>query len=195
MRIPKQWWWSLAVVWAAPAMAAQPLSLQQAAERFLTWHHSAAVRGAPDAQALKALQPVLTPALHCLLQQADVLRSAVAKARPEDKPPFVEGDMFSSLWEGPSAFRLASVDSQRHTARVQVRFVHAPGGDQAPVVWQDALHLQRTDSGWRVADVEYLGKWDFAPKGRLRAGLVAALGERDPAAPAVPAAVKACLQL
>ena len=76
-----------------------------------------------------------------------------------------------------------------------MRFVHAPGGDQAPAVWQDALHLQRIPSGWRVADVEYLGTWDFAPKGRLRAGLVAALGERDPAAPAVPAAVKACLQL
>jgi hypothetical protein len=186
--------WCVAL-WAGAVQATQPVSLQLTAERFLKWHQSAAARGAPDAQALKALQPVLTPALHCLLQQADVLRSAIAKARPDEKPPFVEGDMFSSLWEGPSAFRIASVESQRHTARVLVRFVHAPGAGQAPVVWQDALHLQRTASGWRVADVEYLGKWDFAQKGRLRAGLVAALGERDPAAPAVPAAVKTCLHL
>ncbi len=182
-------------VWAGAAPAAQPPSLQEAAERFLQWHQSAAVRGAPDPQALLALRPMLTPALHCVLQQADGLRRAVAQARPDEKPPFVGGDLFSSLWEGPSAFRIASVHSQRHTARVLVRFSYAPGADQAPVVWQDALHLQRTASGWRVADVEYLGQWDFAQKGRLRGGLVAALGERDLAAPAVPAAVKACLRL
>ena len=194
MNLRKQWWcWAL--VWATPTMAAPPPTLQQAAERFLAWHQSAGVRGAPDAQALKALQPLITPALHCLLQQADALRSATAQARPDDKPPFVGGDMFSSLWEGPTQHRIESVQPARHSAKVRVRFTHAPSADQAPVVWRDALHLQRTASGWRVADVEYLGHWDFAQKGRLRAGLVHTLSEPDPAAPAMPAAVKACLQL
>jgi len=183
------------VLVAGSAQAAPAVSLQAAAERFLTWHQSAGVRGAPDAQALRALQPLVTPALHCVLQQADGLRSAIAQARPDEKPPFVGGDLFSSLWEGPSSFRIASVQVQRTSARVLVRFTHTPGAGQAPVVWQDALHLQRSAAGWRVADVEYLGQWDFALKGRLRAALVTELGERDPAAPAVPTAVKACLRL
>jgi hypothetical protein len=189
------WAATLAPLSAQAQPAAPAATLQQAAERFLDWRATAAVRGAPDAQALPSLQPMLTPTLHCLLQLADGFRSTLAAAHPQDKPPFVGGDLFGSLWEGPSRYRIESVQPQRHTARVVVRLTHEPGGDTKPTVWRDVLHLQRTPLGWRVADVEYQGNWDFANKGRLRAGLVETMSLPNPAAPAVPAAVKACLRL
>ena len=173
-------------------MAASP---QQAADAFLDWHRHSPVRGAPDAQALAQLEPLLTPALHCLLTVASGYRGAMARAYPQDKPPLAEGDLFSSLFEGPTRHQVLSVAVRRDSARVLVRFIHAPGAGQAPVVWRDALHLRRGAQGWRVADVEYLGQWDFAAKGRLRAGLVATLSVPDAAAPAVPQAARSCLRL
>jgi hypothetical protein len=187
--------WLLGVLLLGAQLPAQAGSLQSAAEQFMDWRLASGVRGAPDAAALRQLQPLLTPALHCLLQVADGHRSAMATAYPQDKPPFVGGDLFGSLFEGPSRYRIESVQPTRFTARVVVRLTYEPGADTKPAVWRDVLHLQRTPQGWRVSDVEYQGHWDFASRGRLRAGLVETLGVQDAASPAAPLAAKTCLRL
>jgi hypothetical protein len=60
--------------------------------------------GAPTAEQRTELAPLLSAELIGLLERADAARTAARAAAPMEKPPFTDGDLFSSLFEGPTAF-------------------------------------------------------------------------------------------
>ena len=55
--------------------------------------------GIPDAGARARLQPSLSPALNKLLSDAAAAQARFS-AKIKDSPPLIEGDLFSSLFEG-----------------------------------------------------------------------------------------------
>jgi hypothetical protein len=166
-----------AVVVAEPSAAPLPPDAEalRAATTLATDFYEMRLRlgkaGLPDAAEMKAYRAFLCPTLADLMDAARARQSAWIAANPEEKPPLVDGDLFSSLFEGPDAVSAAGTTVEGEGARVGLA-MRAGEGDNA-VRWRDDLLLARQDGTWCVADVEYRGDWAFANKGRLSEMLVA----------------------
>lgn len=131
------------------------------------------VTGAPTTPQLAALAPFLSDTLHSLLAAARQRSDAEAARDPNEKPSFADGDLFSSLFEGPNAVEVIA-DSAR--GAIQVATVRMTStGATPPLTWVDRVLLTKRDGDYVIDDVEYGGTWDFANRGNLRATLAAAL--------------------
>lgn len=133
------------------------------------------VTGAPTDRQLATLSPHLSDTLRALLTAARRRSDADAVRAPNEKPVFAEGDLFSSLFEGPNAVEVVA-DSARGPFRVAtVRMTYSA---TAPVVtWVDRVVLAKERGRFVIDDVEYGGEWDFANKGTLRSTLTTALAD------------------
>jgi hypothetical protein len=90
----------------------------------------------------------------------------------------VQGDLFTSLFEGATRFTVASCTGDASAASCLVDFAYQEGS--GPVTaWQDRVHLVRAGAGWVVDDVAYGGGWPFARRGRLSDVLKAVAREAD----------------
>lgn len=146
--------------------------------------------GAPTATQHVVLAPMITRELADLLQRADAARAAARAAAPDEKPPFTDGDMFSSLFEGPTGYAVGTpVPAAAEPGviagdiLVPVSLTHAAdrmtGGGKV-TTWTDTVLLREEDGRLVVADIRFGGAWDFANKGGLLAGLRAGLGAGKP---------------
>lgn len=122
--------------------------------------------GAPSATRLEGLAPYLSDSLYHLLERADRVRDSEALASPGEKPSYADGDLFTSLFEGPNSFFVQSTIDGPHP-KVVVRFDHDDGGGKH-TIWTDTTVLVPHDTTWVVDDIIYGGTWPFAQKGTLR---------------------------
>jgi hypothetical protein len=90
------------------------------------------------------------------------------------KPPFVDGDYFTSLFEGPRGFELARVSSTKARWEVTVRFWYPPDAE-----WADRVVVIEDDGRYVIDDVIYSGAGPFNPAGRLSVTLQAREGAED----------------
>ena len=143
--------------------------------------------GAPDDAQRAALAPLLSSELIGLLQRADAARTAARAAAPTEKPPFTDGDLFSSLFEGPTAHVVGKAvpaadapGGRLGDLRVPVTLTHVsdPAGGGKGTTWTDTVLLREENGRFVVADIAFGGDWDFANKGGLLSGLRAGLGEQ-----------------
>lgn len=124
-----------------------------------------AVTGAPSPGALAAMAPFVTRELLDLLAAAAALRDAEAAANPGDKPPYVEGDLFSSLFEGPTGL---TIPARRPAAPDSLLVLEFRDTRETPaIVWTDTVLLRREDGRLVVADIRYGATWEFANRGSL----------------------------
>jgi hypothetical protein len=142
-------------------------------QRFYATTISQRVTGAPTEPQLVELSPFVSDTLRALLAAARRRSDADAAREPNEKPSFAEGDLFSSLFEGPNAVEVLA-DSARGELRVATVKMTSTGATP-PVTWVDRVLLVRRGEGYVIDDIEYGGQWDFSSKGTLRAGLVAGL--------------------
>ena len=177
---------------AAEVAAAPPAVLPAAAPEQVVADLYAALNtlrpsGAPTDTQRLILAPLLSAELTGLLQPADAARTAARAAAPTEKPPFTDGDLFSSLFEGPTAFTVgkavsaaAAPGGRLGDLQVPVDLVHtidpAAGGGE-PATWTDTVLLREENGRFVVADIAFGGGWDFANKGTMIAALRAGLGE------------------
>jgi hypothetical protein len=111
--------------------------------------------GLPSAEELRQFQPLVSRALYQLLTQAeaaDVRYHAVAGTQA---PPIVEGDLFTSLYEGATSFSVVSCDTEDLRSSCQVAFKY--GRDGASEAWNDKILLVLEDKQWRIDDIEFIG--------------------------------------
>lgn len=155
-------------------------SPQQTTQDFLTMRLQDASTGAPSGAELLHLSPYLSPDLVCLLGAAQRYRDQHAQALPDQKPPFAEGDLYSSHFEIPNRFSLGTPKQQGETASVEVAFEYADtnGVTQS---WRDEYKLRHINKRrWQIEDIAYQGDFPFGSHGSLRANLLATLS--NPAA-------------
>lgn len=122
------------------------------------------VGGAPDSGELRVLAPFLGDSLHALLARAERIRDSARAAAPTEKPPFTDGDLFTSLFEGPSSFYVMATQKGPPT-KVLVHFEYRD--QNRSTIWVDTAVVAWTGGAWRVQDVNFGGTWDFAPHGTL----------------------------
>ena len=164
-------WLSLLAIVACTSSSTE--TAMSVVRRFYATTIAQKVTGAPTSAQLAALSPYLSDTLRTLLDAARRRNERDASRAPDEKPAFADGDLFSSLFEGPNAVDVVG-DSARGDVRVAtVRMTY--NGANPPVTWTDHVILTTRDRRFRIDDVEYGGQWDFSNKGSLRASLVAAL--------------------
>ncbi|HUQ80769.1 MAG TPA: hypothetical protein VM076_06520 [Gemmatimonadaceae bacterium] len=163
----------LAVLVFVACTSSSPDTATAVVERFYASTIAQKVNGAPTSAQLAALAPYLSDTLRALLDAARRRSEADAARAPDEKPAFVEGDLFSSLFEGPNAVHVIA-DSARGDQRVATVRMTATSANP-PVTWTDRVVLTKSAGRFVIDDIEYGGSWDFANKGGLRASLVSGL--------------------
>ncbi len=163
---------SPAVAAGATASTVKPLAAGERVEAFLAAYKALVFRGLPNADQAAVLAEHFSPALNGLMHDALAGQQAYKARYPSDKPPMIDGDVFSSLFEGASSGTVDAVDVAADTAIVRVKYVYSdPETGKAIETWPDRFLLVREGSNWLIDDIEYLGGWDFAPKGKLSQAL------------------------
>ena len=163
---------ALLLVGAAPADAGAPSAA--AANGFYTAYLALKQGGIPDAKARRTLEPFLSPALDGLLARAEAAEAGYVALTKNQVPPLLEGDIFTSMFEGATAFRVGDCAAQGTKAECPVSLSYESPGDK-PQHWSDTVVLVETASGWRVDDIEFGGNWPFANKGTLKENLTFAI--------------------
>jgi hypothetical protein len=153
----------LAAVCGSPAQA-DDAEMTKAADGFYAVAHTSG-SGLPDAAVRERLAPWLTPQLATLIDRASASEAGFMAAN-KNSPPLIEGDLYSSLYEGPTAFAIGTCSGDSRAGHCAVNLTYdAKGG--GPIRWTDTLYLANTGDGWKVDDIGYGGTWDFGNKGRL----------------------------
>lgn len=138
---------------------------------FLVMHQRLGDSGLPSRGDMAAYDAFLCPDLAQAIRAAQARQETARAEHPNEKPPYVDGDFFSSLFEGPERFEVRDSQVDGDTARVEVAMRHGEG--EAATRWTDTLVMRLDDGIWCLADVEYGGDWPLANKGRLGAALQA----------------------
>lgn len=179
---------------AAGCRPSAPSSPSETAAQFYTLLDGLGVSGVPDSLALDAVQPYLDFALVYWLVEARHQRDSVARMVPREKPPFIDGDLFSSLFEGNTSFGIRSLATRGDTTFAVMAFTNA---SQPPTVkWTDTLVIlpranpKPNSPQFVIADLRYGASWDFGNRGSLMRNLRTALAPDSVSgtSPATPAA-------
>jgi hypothetical protein len=120
--------------------------------------------GIPGSADRARLQPLLTPRLNQALADA-AAAEARFKARNKVSPPLIEGNIFSSLFEGPTAWKTGACQGDAMVQRCAIVFGRQDPG-QKPVAWTDTLVLANS-GGWKVDDIAYDANFAFGNTGTL----------------------------
>jgi hypothetical protein len=143
---------------------------------YATYLAGARPAGVPDERKLKQLEPLLSMRLLGLLHGALAYRERwIAEHPPEVgsegdlvvlKPPFVDGALFSSLFEGPTGFQVGRVTEVKGEYHVDLNLYYEEP-PQPTFRWTDAAIVVREDDRFVVDDMELLGDWPFCSHGRV----------------------------
>jgi hypothetical protein len=149
---------------------------------YATFHPS---DGIPDAKARARLEPFLSPALDKLLIEGETAETHFRSVTKNMSPPLVEGDLFTSNFEGATAYHVGTCSVSGETAHCSVSFGYRSNSkeDAKLVNWTDTVYLVRTANGWRVDDIAYGATWAFGNKGRLKDVLRNAVRDGNSATP------------
>lgn len=150
---------------AATACTRHAKTPAAAAMQFYTMLDALGVHGVPDATARTALAPFIGARLDSALARADAQRADALRRAPDEKPPFADGDVFGSLFEGRTAFRIATSLARGDTTLVVMALTN--DNEKPPVQWQDTLVVVTERGHPVVADIRYGASWEFGYRGRL----------------------------
>ena len=134
---------------------------QSAVTRFYTVYIKNRPPGLPSSAALEKLRPFLSDRLYRSISAALDTQRAFIKEHPGEKPPFIDGDYFSSNFEGPASVEILRTSRDKDRWNVRVRFRYES------VSWEDVIVLTQARGRYVIDDVIYGGAGDFNPPGRL----------------------------
>ena len=168
--------WPALAAGGARAVPHERHAVEQAITGFYSIHTGQdAGGGLPTPSNMRRMRPFLSVRLAEAIEaarryQADYVAAHPAQKSPGggppiiNKPPFVDGDLFSSLYEGARAFEVVDIEPHGEDTWVStVRFHYDPDLDG----WVDRIAVTRVDGHYGVDDVLYARTMGFGPKGKL----------------------------
>lgn len=148
--------------------SAQPArsSPRNTAEEFYRTYIKFQIRGLPSEGELKTLSPMLSPDLKRLFENAARIKAKYVQEHPDEKPPWHDGDLFTSLFEGAQSFKVGTPVMRGNRSEIPIELVFS--GDGSTTRWSDTLVLVRNNNRWLVWDVLFKGEWAFKQGNSLR---------------------------
>ena len=101
-----------------------------------------------------------------LFENARQTHDKFVRETPEEKPPWADGDLFTSLFEGANAFTTGKPTTIGDRVEIPVQLSYTSDG--ATSKWTDVIVLVNTPAGWRVRDILMKGEWQFKNGESLR---------------------------
>jgi hypothetical protein len=132
--------------------------------------------GIPDATARVRYAPLLSPRLAKLIGDAAAAETRFSKQN-KDAPPLIEGDLFSSMFEGFTQFKVGVCSGDARNGQCSISLTYQDKKSPKPVNWNDALLLVNTPGGWKVDDLAYKAGFQFGNTGLLSDTLKMAISE------------------
>jgi hypothetical protein len=129
----------------------------EAVKDFYDWRIAEQTKGMPSAEQLARMEPYLSKELRALLKETS--GDYEPSKAPSEARTIENGDWFTSMFDGPTSFRVGEVqtDGARHI--VAVRFTAA---QQLPAVnWHDRIVVIEEDGRHVIANVQYENHWAF----------------------------------
>jgi hypothetical protein len=123
--------------------------------------------GIPDAKGRAKFEPYISEGLDKLLGAALDANARFMSAH-KDSPPLIEGDLFTSNFEGASSYTVSpcAISGTRARCKVELQFQES-GNSGKSVRWTDAVLLVATPTGWKVDNIDYGSSAAFGNKGSL----------------------------
>ncbi len=141
---------------------------ERAAAAFYDIYLKVKSSGVPETKELSLFKPVLSEGLYEWIAAARRAEDTYRKETRGESPPLIEGDLFTSLFEGAEGYELQKCRRKPGSAECIVKLRHTDPADGSAIVWKDKVRLVKTKQGWRVDDIEYLGTWEFMHRGTLK---------------------------
>jgi hypothetical protein len=157
----------LAACSAAPDAEAPAVGAEAPVERFLAFYFDEYGRGLPGESQLPSLASFLTPETLGLFEAASRGEGCYARKNDYEGPPFIQGDLFSSLFEGGTSATYRPLAREPDAVTFEIEWTHDSPIDESPFVWTDQVFVVKTAAGWRIADFAHLGTWEFMMKGSV----------------------------
>jgi len=159
---------AMALMLAAASTPARADNAMQAAATAFYGIYGAQARqgGLPNATGRMHYAAVLSPRLNRLLNDAEAAQVRFDAKVKGAAPSLIEGDIFTSMFEGATSWVVGDCTGDAGTARCPVTLTHA-AANQKPVQWHDILVLAHGNAGWKVDDVIYDTGFAFGNTGRL----------------------------
>lgn len=128
--------------------------------------------GIPDTAVRLRYAAVLSPRLNKQLADAAAAQARLTAKVKNAVPPMLEGDIFSSLFEGATGWKVGACQSDGSAAGCPVTLTHvsptiAGRPPVKPAQWTDTVLLTNGPQGWKVDDVIYDAGFAFGNTGRL----------------------------
>lgn len=127
------------------------------------------MQGLPTEKQVKILAPLFSKDIMAMIAADRVQQKKFSKEHPEEKPPWIEGDLFSSLIEGATSYSLGKSRVEKTRAEVDVHLVYKYKSDATE--WMDTVVLTKTNGKWVINDILFKGNWAFMNGASLRASL------------------------
>ena len=165
---------ALLLLGIAPAFAQTANDPAAAVEAFYAVYAPLHVQGGgiPDATARVRYAPVFSPRLNKQLVEASAAQARLTAKVKNAMPPMLEGDIFSSLFEGAGSWKVGACQVAGNTARCPVALSYVPASvpgrkAEKPASWNDTVLVVNTPQGWKVDDVIYDAGYAFGNTGKL----------------------------
>jgi hypothetical protein len=117
------------------------------------------IGGLPDAEQSKAINPFLSKEIKDLIAADIEKQKQFIKDDPDEKPPWIEGDLFSSLFEGATEYKIGKTTQQGNTAKVDVALSRKDSSGESN--WTDTVVLAKSGKMWVITDIIFNGQWQF----------------------------------
>ncbi len=117
------------------------------------------IGGLPSDSELASIAPFLSNEIVTLIKRDRNQQAAFIKRRPGEKPPWIEGDLFSSLFEGRTSYQMGAgrmIGTATHVD-VYLEYTDASGTS----TWTDTVVLRKVRGKWRITNILYNGDWPF----------------------------------
>ena len=115
--------------------------------------------GLPDEKELVMILPFFMAEYKTLFEEAKKIQLEIKKNHPDEKPPWIEGNIFSSLFEGPDHYSIKKIKIKNEEARVSLELENRQSGEI--IRWTDVILLKNVGSQWLISDILFKGSFEF----------------------------------